>query len=112
MASFDDFNEQSLAEASAIYGTSSFNVAGAPYTGGILNEFTAARQLDLGGFVGDYDATLLAPLPQFSSVATPIERTLEGTNLVIGGRTFRVDRVALDSLTATFGLSNPNKIRR
>jgi len=107
MSAFDDFHRSAFADASDIIGIESFTIAGIalPFTG-ILNEFGAAREIDLGGKSGTYTATLTCDLDQFDDLDGPLERTLDGKRVTLGGRTYKIDRAAIDSATATLGLAN------
>lgn len=107
MSAFDDFNSTAFAETSDILGTEEFTIPGLTGTfTGILNEFTAERSIDLGGKQGLYSATLVCDLDQFDDLDGPLERTLEGKRLTLSGRSYKIDRVAIDSLNATLGLAN------
>jgi hypothetical protein len=115
VSAFDDFNTQSMGDAEEAIGgiavtitlPSGSTVSGSPKA--IVDQFTAERELEMGGYVGTYDARAMVRLTYLSGVTAPIERTLEGGTLTVDGRTFRIDVVELDSVTATLGLNNPKK---
>lgn len=106
---FDDFCEEGLGASFDVVGRDDFTIAGlAGSFRGILNEFTAARDIDLGGKVGTYTATLLCELVLFDEIDGPLERALEGKRLTICGRNYKIDRAALDNCSLTLGLANLN----
>jgi uncharacterized protein len=110
VSAFNDFNTQSMGDAAETIGETSVTitgVSGSPKA--IVDQFTAERELEMGGYVGTYDARAMVRLTYLSGVTAPIERTLEGGTLTVDGRTFRIDVVELDSVTATLGLNNPKK---
>lgn len=109
MSAFDEFNAAAFDDAVFTIGTSNFSVSNVSYTGGVLNEYTASKQMEVGGLVGEYDATLMVRSTKFSNIASPVERTLEGQVVVIEGRSFRIEQVISDSLTVTLLLANKNK---
>jgi hypothetical protein len=111
MSAFDDFNDSAFDEAAAVIGTDSFTISNVAYTGGILDEFTASREVEIGGMMGSYDGTLMVKLTNVSNITAPIERSVEGKVIVISGRSFRVEKAATDSLTLTMGLANLNKTK-
>jgi len=106
MSQFDTFNSAAFGAAAAIFGEVSFTLDSVTYTG-VLNEFTAERELEIGGFVGNFAATLVCSLAQFSAITAPVERTLEGHQLTLSGRTFRIQKAAADECTLTLGLVHP-----
>jgi hypothetical protein len=110
VSAFDDFNTQSMLNAAETIGEVAItitDVSGSPMA--IVDQFSAERELDVGGFVGTYDARAVVRLTFLSGVTAPIERTLEGETLTVDGRTFRIDVVELDTVSATLGLNNPKK---
>lgn len=109
MSDFDDFNDSAWTDSIATIGTTSFTLSNTAYTGGVFNEFAAAKQMADGGFMGEYDATLMVVATAFSNIAAPVERTVEGAVVVISGRSFRVEKALSDSLTITLLLANKNK---
>ncbi|WP_395753326.1 hypothetical protein [Prosthecobacter sp.] len=110
MSDFDDFTSEALGDAGDIIGRESFTIRGldGQTFEGILNEFTAVREIDLGGKVGTYTASLVCELEEFDELDGPLERSLEGKRLTIGGREYKIDRVSVDSSSATLGLANLN----
>lgn len=111
MSALSDFSQQSMSDAMEVIGevdVAVTGVSGSPKA--MVDQFTATRELELGGFVGEYDATAVMNLTYLSGVTSPIERTLEGKTFTISGRTYKIGRVFLDEVAATFGLKNPNKI--
>lgn len=109
MSDFDDFAAEALADSGDIMGTEEFTIPS--LTGsffGILNEFSAARDIDIGGKVGTYTATLVCELDQFDDLDGPLERTLEGKRCSIGSRSYKIDRAAVDSTSLTLGLAGLN----
>lgn len=105
MADFDDFTSEALADSGDIIGREEFTITGLTGTfEGILNEFTAARDIELGGKNGIYTATLICELDQFDDVDGPLERTLEGKRAVCNSNTYKIDRVSVDCASITLGL--------
>ncbi len=106
ISEFDAFMSAGLTEAAQVIGTVSFTVQGTSYrNAGILDAFTSSRELEIGGFVGNFDATVLCLRKKFTETSgTPLERTLDGKLLVIDSRTFRIARVEMDESSVTFGL--------
>jgi hypothetical protein len=110
MSAFDDFTDESLSSSGDIIGRESFTITGLPGSyAGIVNEFTAAREIDLGGKVGTYTATVVCELDQFDDLDGPLERTLEGKRITINGSSYKCDRAALDGSSLTLGLANLNQ---
>ncbi|WP_395736279.1 hypothetical protein [Prosthecobacter sp.] len=109
MSDFNDFTQEAFGDAGDIIGREEFTIRGlAGAFCGIMNEFTAALEIDLGGKVGTYTATLVCQLEEFDDLAGPLEKALEGKRLSIGGREYKIDRVSVDSTSATIGLANLN----
>ena len=109
MTEFDEFTAEALVESGDIIGRETFTITG--LTGnfaGILNEFTAARDIEVGGTRGTYAATVICELEEFDDVTGPLDRTVEGKRAVFGSRTFKIERIALDSSSITLGLANLN----
>ena len=108
ISEFDSFMSAGLAEAAQVIGTVSFTVQGTSYrNAGILDQFTSSRELEIGGFSGNFDATILCLRSKFTETSgTPLERTLDGKTLVVDGRTFTISRVEMDETSVTFGLVN------
>jgi len=106
ISEFDSFMSAGLVEASKVIGQVSFTVQGTTYrNAGILDQFTSSRELEIGGFSGNFDATILCLRSKFQETSgTPLERTLDGKLLVIDSRTFRIARVEMDESSVTFGL--------
>lgn len=103
---FDSFTASALSESLDVFGRVSFTLDGTPYpNAGLLNEFDSARELEIGGFVGNFNATLLCQRSKFTETpGVPLERTLDGKLLVIDGRTFRVGKASMDESSVTLGL--------
>lgn len=108
MSLFTDHAAGCMAAASDIIGGEEFTVSG--YTGtfqGILNEFASEKEIEIGGIIGTYSATLVCELEQFDDCAGPLERRFDGRLVTVGGRTFKITRAALDDISLTFGLAHP-----
>lgn len=109
MTDFDDFTSEALADSGDIIGRETFTIPGfAGEFHGILNEFTATRDIEVGGKVGTYTATVVCELEEFDDITGPLDRSIEGKRAVFDSRTFKIERVALDSSSITLGLANLN----
>ena len=106
ISEFDAFMSAGLTESSKVIGQVSFTVQGTSYrNAGILDAFTSSRELEIGGFIGNFDATILCLRSKFTEVSgTPLERSLDGKLLVIDSRTFKIKSVEMDETSVTFGL--------
>lgn len=106
---FDAFMSASLDESFAVFGALDFVLDGQSYTkAGVINEYDSARELEIGGFVGSFNATLLCKRSKFTeTTGTLLERTLDGKLLVIQGRTFRIAKASVDETGVLLGLVNP-----
>lgn len=106
---FDTFMSAALGEALPVFGPATFVIEDTTYANaGLLNEFDSARELEIGGFVGSFNATLVCQRSKFSeTTGVPLERTLDGKLLVIDGRTFRITKANMDESSVTLGLVNP-----
>lgn len=111
MSDLDDFLTSSQADAMEVIGTMSVTIDGTTYPA-VVNQFSAERELELGGFVGTYDASAFIELSELSALTAPLERTLEGKTLTVDGRTLRIDRVLVDVTGVTLALSNPAKRKK
>ncbi len=111
MSDFSDFCASGMSAAFTVVGTKSATILSVPYNA-VIDQFSAARELEIGGFVGEYDATALIQAADMSAVTAPIERTLEGQTLTVDSRTFRIDLVHIDEAGVLLGLSNPNKRKK
>lgn len=111
MSAFTDFLATSTSEASDVFGTVTVTITSVGYAA-IVDEFAAEREMEIGGFVGTYQATAFIRLALVSGLTAPIERTLEGKTLTVDGRTYRIDRAALDDAGVTLGLNNPDKRKK
>ncbi len=109
MSLFDDTMSAGLDDAFVVFGPVTFAIDGTTYRdAGILNEFDSARELEIGGFVGSFNATLLCKRSKFTeTTGTLLERTLDGKLLVIQGRTFRIAKASVDETGVLLGLVNP-----
>lgn len=105
MTEFDDFTSEALADSGDIIGREEFTIAGITGTfEGILNEFTSARDIEMGGKNGTYTATVICELDEFDDIDGPLDRTIEGKRATFGTRVFKVERVALDGSSITLAL--------
>jgi hypothetical protein len=110
MSQLDQFSTSAFIEASAVMGLASFTISGQNGTfTGVLNEFESAKEIDIGGIMASYGATLVCSLSQFSAVTGSLERTIDGRTITISGRTFKAARCAVDGVAITIGLVNPTK---
>lgn len=89
-------------------GGKDFIIAGTTYKrAGILNEFTSTKELEIGGFMGKYDGTVMAKRSIFTEAANAkLERDLDGQQLTIQGRIFRIKAVSIDETSVTLGLTH------
>ncbi len=111
MSEFDDFNASGWDDASAVLGTKTCTIAGNNYPG-VLDQFGAVRTMDMGGFAGEYDATVLLKLAHVAAHAgTRPEKYFEGKQLLVSGRTYKIERAEVDELTVTLALVNPNRVK-
>jgi hypothetical protein len=103
---FDAFMNAGIAEAVQVIGTKTFTIGGTTYrNAGILSQYTSARELELGGFAGVFDATLLCPRTKFTETnGVALERSLDGKLVVIDSRTFKIARTEMDESSVTLGL--------
>lgn len=109
MSDFDDFNSAAFADAGDILGRESFTIANLTGTfEGVLNEFGSVKSLQIGGILGEYTATLVCDPAQFDELDGPLERSLDGRQLTLGGRAFKITRVFCDACAITLGLTNPS----
>lgn len=109
MTDFDEFTAEALTDSGDIIGRETFTIPG--LTGefhGILNEFTATRDIELAGAKGTYTATVVCELDEFDDITGPLDRSIDGKRAVFDSRTFKIERVALDSSSITLGLANLN----
>lgn len=97
-----------MSEALDVFGRVSFTLNGTIYANaGMLNEFDSARELEIGGFVGSFSATLVCERSKFTETSgTALERSLDGKLVVIDGRTFKVAKASMDESSVTLGLVN------
>ena len=109
MTDFDEFTAEALTDSGDIIGRETFTIPGlAGEFRGILNEFTATRDIELAGAKGTYTATVVCELDEFDDITGPLDRSIEGKRAVFDSRTFKIERVALDSSSITLGLANLN----
>lgn len=111
MSAFDDFNSQGLSESFDVYGPKTITIDGEDYDA-VIDRFSAVRELEMGGFVGEYDVRAVLKLADLTTIAAPIERTLEGKTATVDGRTFRIDGVEADEVSVMLLLNNPKKLKR
>lgn len=111
MSDFTDFLGDAWDRTTNVLGTSSCTVSGHSYDG-VVDQFTAVRHFDIGGVMGEYDGVAVLKLAEVAADAgaTP-EKYFEGKNLVVSGRTYKIERAAVDELTVTLGLVNPNRVK-
>lgn len=109
MSEFDDFISGAMDEAMGVIGETPFTIDGRTLAGD-YSEFTGAKDLmaDGGGFMGDYAATILATVGQFSGFAHPLEKSLDGKRVTAKGREMRIVSVSVDSASVTLRLANPD----
>ena len=106
---FDDFCSESMADVGDIVGREEFTIVelAGPFSG-ILNEFGSVKEINIGGIVGEYTATVLCELDQFDEIDGPLERILDGRMVTLAGRKFKITRAFVDGISITLGLANPN----
>lgn len=113
MSAFTDTITADLAVAFQVFGSVSVSISGVAGTfAAVVDQFSAERELELGGFVGTYDAVAFIQAADAAGITAPIERTLEGRTLTVDGRTFRIDRAIQDDAGITLGLANPAKRKK
>ena len=103
MSAFDDMIAAGLDEAESLFGTTAFSHDGRTYQG-LLNEYAGEQEVEIGGILGNYNATLVCQKPQFRLVAKPLQKTLNGALITIEAVGYRIERVAVDSASVTLGL--------
>ena len=111
MNDFLDTASACFAEAGSILGQDEFTIGRQKFCGD-LNLLEAEKDLmsDGGGFVGTYEATIIAPIGQFTGkFPEPLERSLTGQRLTVKGRDERIIKAAVDAISVTLHLENPNK---
>jgi hypothetical protein len=111
MSLFDTFSEGCLTDSANIIGEIAFTIGGINQEfAGVLNEYTAQRELDVGGLRGTYSATIVAKRREIAaSVSGQLEKTLTGRKVIIEGRTFKISTVDHDSISVTLTLENEIK---
>lgn len=103
MSAFDDMISAGLEEASAMFGETAFTFEGRTFHG-VLNEYAGEQEVEIGGILGSYNATLVCAKPQFRLVTKPLQKTLNGALITMEGIGYRVERVSVDSASVTLGL--------
>ena len=103
MSAFDDMISAGLEETEGLFGATSFTLDGRPYQG-VLNEYAGDQEVEIGGILGNYNATLVCRKPQFALMTKPLQRTLNGVLVNIDGLGYRIERVSVDSASITLGL--------
>lgn len=111
VSAFTDFVATSMDDSFDVFGPVTVTINAVTYDA-VVDEFAAEREMEIGGFVGTYQASALLKLADVSGLTAPIERTLEGQTLTVGGRTYRIDRAALDEAGVMLGLNNPAKHKK
>ena len=109
MSAFTDFATQGFDEALDVIGRTEVTISGHTYDA-ILDQFTSAKELDVGGFVGEFDAVVMMAAADLSGdFAAPIDKTVVGLTLSVASRTYRIEKATMDELTLTLALINPHK---
>lgn len=103
MSDLDDFMNEGLTISSEIMGETEFTIDGRPLTG-VLNEFEGEQEIELGGLLGTYNATLVCPRAQFRFFGSPLTRTLKSKIVEIDGVKYSIKRIANDSVSVSLGL--------
>lgn len=105
---FDSFMAAGLDDMLDTTGGKDFIIAGTTYKkAGILNEFTSAKELEIAGFMGKYDGTVMAKRSIFTEATNAkLERNLDGEQLTMEGRVFRIKSVSIDETSVTMGLTH------
>lgn len=100
-----------MTDAFAIIGGIAFTISGIDGEfSGVLNEYTSQRELDIGGLIGTYTATLVAKRREIAAEVTgQIEKVLTGRKVTIEGRVFKIANVGHDSISVTLTLENEMK---
>jgi hypothetical protein len=109
---FDEFSSSAFSQAGSIIGVESFTLTGIDdeFTG-ILNEYESNKQLDVGGIMAEYTATITCELDQFDDLDGPLERWIDGRVVNIAGRRFKVVTTRLDTVSLTIMLANESNPR-
>ncbi len=105
---FDSFIGASIGDTLAVLGTDSFTIGTKSFTGA-YNQFSASGDLmgGGGGFSGEYPATIVCALAQFTGkYAEPLERSLKYLRVTIKGRAFRIEEAVVDTASVTLNLEN------
>lgn len=103
MSLFDDMVAAGMAGAEDLFGSTPFTLDGRTYQG-VLNEYAGEQEVEIGGILGNYNATLVCQKPQFRLVAKPLQKSLNGALITIESIGYRIERVAVDSASVTLGL--------
>lgn len=103
MSDFHDMIEQGMEEAGDIFGTNTFVLNAKPYQG-ILNEYVGEQEVEIGGILGSYNATLVCPKAQFRLLIKPLQKSLNGALITMDAIGYRIERVHVDSASVTLGL--------
>lgn len=103
MSAFDDMIAAGMESAEGLFGSTPFSLEGRNYEG-VLNEYAGEQEVEIGGILGSYSATLVCQKPQFRLHAKPLQKTLNGALITIEGIGYRIERVAVDSASVTLGL--------
>ena len=103
MPNFDDFIADALGTAEEVFGGLAFTIDAVSYTG-ILNEFSGDEEVELGGVLYAFSATLVCQRPQFSALTAPLHKTLQGKHVLIDGIKYRVAKAIADTASVTLGL--------
>jgi hypothetical protein len=94
MSDLDDLMSEGMIISEEVMGAERFYIAGLPYVG-ILNEFSGEQEIELGGILSSYHATLVCQRPQFRAFGSPLHQTLQGKIVEIEGVKYTVQRVII-----------------
>ncbi len=103
MSELDDLMNEGLTVSSEVMGAESFTIDGRPLSG-VLNEFEGEQEIELGGLLGTYNATLVCTRAQFRVFGSPLTRTLKCKIVEIDGVKYSIKRIANDSVSVSLGL--------
>jgi len=103
MSELDDFMAEGLMVTENVSGSDEFTLAGKTYYG-VLNEFEGTEEIELGGVLSSYNATIVCQRPQFRALGSPLARVLKGKVISIESTNYTIQRVANDRVSVTLGL--------
>ena len=109
MSLLTNFANTSFTAAKAVIGTKSLTIAGGSALSCVGGPIESSKDFEDGGFAPDIAMSLVCNSTSFKASYTNVASTYNGSLAVVGGVTYRVERIRAGDSHHTISLSHQQK---